>query len=254
MPPRPTPNPSRREKEKTREQKPGPGHGPPPTDPRSVEEKTREHEREPVRGHHEPTLEVSKRKSMKPTVKLGETRTPAESSTPLSDLEAQLHEIAEQERAVALQKQKVLVSYYEVQTAQMRKVVRTLVEAGYKPAQIVKALGLGAWSKGAVGTTPSPSARSGPTTHAAWVQVFLGRTVQTYLKAHPEVASSLKAQGIKPAQLRDHIPSAEFAALKVQARQKADAKGPAPDPVPVTREGEVQHDQSPSRNTTQKLG
>ena len=102
--------------------------------------------------------------------------------------------------------------------------------------------------------TPSAAARPGPTTRAAWVQVFLGRAVQTYLKAHPDLASSLKAQGIKPAQFRDHIPPADFAALKVQARHKADAKGPAPGPVPITREAEVQHDQSPSRNTTQKLG
>jgi len=193
-------------------------------------------------------------RTMKPTGKPGDIKPPAETATPLSDLKAQLDQVAEQERVVALQKRKVLGSYYEVQIGQMRAVIRELVDAGYKPAQIAKALGLGAQPRAASASPSSAAVRPGPTTHAAWLQLFLGRAVQTYLKEHPDLAASLKAQGIKPAQFRDHIPRTDMAALEAQARQKADAKGAASGPVPMPRDTEVQHDQSPSRNATQKLG
>jgi len=191
---------------------------------------------------------------MKPTAKPGDTKPPAETATPLSDLKAQLDQVAEQERVVALQKKKVIESYYEGQITQIRPVIRELVDAGYKPAQIAKALGLGTQPRAASGSGATAATKPGPTTHAAWLQLFLGRAVQTYLKEHPDLAASLKAQGIKPAQFRDHIPRTDMAALEAQARQKADAKSAASGPVPMSRETEVQHDQTPSRNATQKLG
>ena len=66
---------------------------------------------------------------MKATVKSCEGKTPAVNPALLSDFETKLHEIVEQERALALQKKQLLDVYYEAQIGQMRGSVAKLVEA-----------------------------------------------------------------------------------------------------------------------------
>ena len=65
------------------------------------------------------------------------------------------------------------------------------------------------------------------TTNQGWFQLFRSRALQTYLKAHPDLVTSLKASSVPPAEYSSHIPPSDLRAIDNGAQSKADTRCPA---------------------------
>ena len=153
--------------------------------------------------------------------------TPAPPAHALSDLSAMLAAIQEQEAALAAQKAQLRKAIWEDSITKLHGLVQTLSAHGYDLPQIGKALGF----------TPRPSrplasssAVKGPSTNAGWFQLFRSRSIQQYLKSHPELAHRLKASQVPFSACAAHLPVADLAAIDAACQSKADAKCP---PVPA---------------------
>lgn len=75
---------------------------------------------------------------------------------------------------------------------------------------------------------------TGPTTHEGWYALFVNTGIRSYLKAHPDLAATLKSSNTPPADYGSHLPEADFNAIKDLARQRAQAKCPASTPAEVS--------------------
>ncbi len=157
--------------------------------------------------------------------------------TPTTDIAAQLHALAEQEReaeriaaerkrTLDLQRQQLRKTCFDATIATIKSHVAQLTAIGYDLSQIAKAVGV---SSG----TRKPKQGTGPQTHDGWFRLYRTRAVQTYLKAHPDLTASLEAQHIPPADYGQHIPAADLAAIDADATAKATAKC-APSPAAVS--------------------
>ena len=153
-----------------------------------------------------------------------ETRRPAEAPPVIDgDLATQLAAIEAQKRALEAQEAHVRKAMWDDGIGRIRAAVQQLVVGGHELPQIAKALGFHLRPAAA-----TEAKSKGPTTNAGWFQTFRTRAIQLYVKQHPELAASLKSQGVDRASYATHLPAADRSAIDTQAHAKADAKCPVP--------------------------
>jgi hypothetical protein len=148
---------------------------------------------------------------------------------PTSDLEAELLALDQEEESLKRRKSERRQQYWEVAIASLASSVDKLVAAGFERPAIGKALGF----VGSAKATPLSKSGRGPATHDGWYTIFLSLGIRSYLKVHPDLASTLKAGKIPSASYSSHIPPADLSLLETVARSKAQAKVPAVIPTEV---------------------
>jgi len=156
---------------------------------------------------------------------------PAPTAAPVlgADLEAELLALAQEEESLNRRKAERREQYWTVTISALTTTIDKLVGNGFDRATIAKALGFSVNGK----STASPKKGTGPTTHDGWYALFLNTGLRSYLKSHPDLASTLKSQKVPPADFINHLPEPALTTLKTTARQKAESKCPASSPTEV---------------------
>lgn len=162
---------------------------------------------------------------MKPDTRKGGDLRPANpgATPPPDDLSNLLASIEAEEQALALRKAKAESALWDDVIAKVKPLVQVLTARGYDAPKIAKAVGL---QSRLVPASDGARKGTGPTSNAGWFQLFRSRAIQVYVKTHPELAASLKAQKIRPSQQAAHIPAEDLKRIEFASQSKADAKCP----------------------------
>ena len=155
--------------------------------------------------------------------------TPADPTSPATELEAELLALAQEEQALQQRKVQKRQTYWDLTIAGLTRSIEQLTAHGFDRAAIAKALGFASNGKPA----SAPRKGTGPTTHAGWYALFLTSGFRSYLKTHPDLATKLKSSKVAPTDYGSHLPESDFTAIKQTARQKAESKCPASTPAEV---------------------
>ena len=150
-----------------------------------------------------------------------------EAATPQSssdDLTALLASLEEQERATAQRRAEAEKALYDDGIARAKVIIASLAARGHQLSQIAKALGLATKPSS---TSGSSCKASGPNTNQGWFQLFRSRGLQVYLRAHPDLATSLKENAFPSAEYASHIPAEDLKHIDAEAHSKADRRCPA---------------------------
>jgi hypothetical protein len=143
---------------------------------------------------------------------------------PVTDLEAELLALTQEEESLKERKAQKRHQFWDLTVANLTGTIDKLVGNGFDRLAIAKALGLATNWK----TSTAPKKGTGPTTHDGWRAVYFNVGIRSYLKAHPALASALKADKVPSTAYRSHIPPDDLVAIETIARAKAQAKCPAP--------------------------
>ena len=145
-----------------------------------------------------------------------------------TELEADLLAIAAEEAALNLRKLQRRQQYWDQTVASLSTTVQQLLSHDFERAAIGKALGF-TLPKTFTSSKKSP----GPSTLDEWLSIYRATGMRAYLKTHPDFASTLKADKVKPSAYFTHLPADDLKALDQVARQKAHLKLPSSTPTEV---------------------
>ena len=141
------------------------------------------------------------------------------------DVLTNLAALAEEERAFAKRKAAVRAAAYDDLIADLKARVLKMTDAGFNFASIGKSVGFSAAKSG---TTTTPISKpSGPTTHTGWFNLFRSRSIQTYLRTHPELATRFKTDSVKSVDYPNHIPPTDLESIDSEARASAEQRCPS---------------------------
>ena len=153
--------------------------------------------------------------------------TPPPVSGAATDLEAELLALAREEESLNQRKAQRREQYWSVSIDNLSTSIEKLVTNGFDRPTIAKALGFASTPK----ASTSPKKGTGPTTHDGWYGIFLNTGIRSYLKAHPDLASTLRLQKVPSTDYPSRLPVDDWTAIQAAARAKAQAKCPASTPT-----------------------
>lgn len=149
-------------------------------------------------------------------------------SMPATELEADLLAIATEEAALHQRKLQRRQQYWDQTIASLSLTLQQLISHDFERVAIGKALGF---------TLPKPTAASHknprPSTLDGWLTIYRATGMRAYLKAHPDFASTLKANKVLPSAYSSHLPPDDLKAIDQLARHKAHLKLPSSIPTQV---------------------
>jgi hypothetical protein len=149
-------------------------------------------------------------------------------SMPAAELEADLLAIATEEAALHQRKLQRRQQYWDQTIASLSLTLQQLISHDFERVAIGKALGF---------TLPKPTAASHknprPSTLDGWLTIYRATGTRAYLKAHPDFASTLKADKVLPSAYSSHLPPDDLKAIDQLARHKAHLKLPSSTPTQV---------------------
>jgi hypothetical protein len=149
-------------------------------------------------------------------------------SVAATELEADLLAIAAEEAALNLRKLQRRQQYWDQTIASLSLTLQQLLSHDFERAAIGKALGF-ALPKASTASKNSPR----PSTLDDWLSIYRATGMRAYLKTHPDFASTLKTNKVKPSAYLTHLPPDDLKALDQAARQKAHLKLPSSTPSEV---------------------
>jgi hypothetical protein len=172
-------------------------------------------------------------KTNKPDKPTPATQSPSSSDDILTNLAALAQEEkdrderkAQEEREFAQRRAAIRADAFDNLMADLRTRIQRIVALGFDFAAIGKAQGFLTGKSTPKTAAPSKSS-SGPTSHTGWFNLFRSRSIQAYLRAHPDLAARLKADSIHSVDYPKHIPPPDLESIDSQARASAEQRCPS---------------------------